>query len=348
MDQNTSAHSQETPVVEEQQLSVTTTGESTEGLETYEELKARHKKELRDLNARVTALKKTATKGDKKKKKEVTAEAAQLEHSLSQQQEKEEKEWISLHGTNSSVNNGSGSTDTQVEEEDEQDEFDVNDIPIDHLTIEPVTTKKQPQQQQQQQQSSGGKKPNRQKARKDRKAQALKELQDEAEEEVAGQVNMNEVERKAIEELAQVMGVAVKDITPDGHCLYNAVADQLSQHYQLKTTVKDLRHDTAEYMRENSDDFIPFLSNKQGDMMSPQDFTEYCSELESTAVWGGQPELLAISRVHRVPIWVVQMGSPTVKLSADAYPSKTPLMVSYHRHMYGLGEHYNSLRPKPV
>jgi OTU domain-containing protein 6 len=59
-------------------------------------------------------------------------------------------------------------------------------------------------------------------------------LQDEAEKEAAGQVNMNEVERKAIEELAQVMGVTIKDITADGHCLYNAVADQLLQHYQLQ------------------------------------------------------------------------------------------------------------------
>ncbi|KAF9347602.1 hypothetical protein BGX26_000936 [Mortierella sp. AD094] len=338
MDQITSAHQHESSAVEVQQPSSTTAGSPPEASETYEELKARHKREQRDLTAKVTALKKTATKGDKKKKKEVTTEVAQLEHSLSQQQEKEEKEWISLHG----------STDTQAEaeeeEEEEEDDFDVNDIPIDHLTIEPVFAKKQ----QQQQQSSGGKKPSRQKARKDRKAQALKELQDEAEKEAAGQVNMNEVERKAIEELAQVMGVSVKDITADGHCLYNAVADQLLQHYQIKTTVKDLRHNTAEYMRENSDDFLPFLTNKQGDMMSSDDFSEYCKELETTAVWGGQPELLALSRVHEVPIWVVQMGSPTVKLSADAYITKTPLMVSYHRHMYGLGEHYNSLRPKPV
>ncbi|KAF9166968.1 OTU domain-containing protein 6A, partial [Mortierella sp. AD010] len=276
MDQTTSAHQHESSTVEVQQPSSTTSGPSQEVSETYEELKARHKKEQRDLTAKVTALKKTATKGDKKKKKEVTAEVAQLEHSLAQQQEKEEKEWISLHG----------STDTQAkveEEEEEEDDFDVNDIPIDHLTIEPVFAKKQPQ-------PSGGKKPNRQKARKDRKAQALKELQDEAEKEAAGQVNMNEVERKAIEELAQVMGVSVKDITPDGHCLYNAVADQLSQHYQIKTTVKDLRHSTAEYMRQNCDDFLPFLSNKQGDMMSSDDFSEYCKELETTAVWGGQPE----------------------------------------------------------
>ncbi|KAF9361306.1 hypothetical protein BGX34_007219 [Mortierella sp. NVP85] len=315
---------------------------SLEARETLEELRARHKKEQRELTAKVTALKKTATKGDKKKKKEVNEEIAQLEHAQRLQHEREEKEWSSLQG-NSATSSSSSRVDvasTPPQEIDDEDDF----IPIDHLTIEP--TPRSQQQQQQQQQASGARKPNRQKARRDRKAQTIRDMQDQAEKEAAGQVNMNEIERKAIEELAQALAVTIQDITADGHCLYNAISDQLLQHYNIEATVKELRRDTAEYMREHADDFLPFLTNKQGDMMSSEDFAEYCGDLESTAVWGGQPELLALSRVHKVPIWVVQMGSPTVKLSADAYPAKSPLMVSYHRHMYGLGEHYNSLRPK--
>ncbi|KAK3834943.1 MAG: hypothetical protein JOS17DRAFT_738233 [Linnemannia elongata] len=261
--------------------------------ETLEELRARHKKEQRDLTAKVTALKKTATKGDKKKKKEVLAEVAQLEHSLNQQQDNEEKAWLAEHGASSGAAADAaagGSVDEGVE--DDEDDFDPNDIPIDHLTLDPTPAPKPKQQQQQQSPSGGGgKKPNRQKARKDRKAQALKELQDEAEKEAAGQVNMNEVERKSIEELANVMNVTVKDVTADGHCLYNAIADQLLQRYQTETSVKTLRHETAEYMKAHSDDFLPFLTNKQGDMMSPEDFNDYCKDLESTAVWGGQPEV---------------------------------------------------------
>ncbi|KAF9424994.1 OTU domain-containing protein 6A [Podila epigama] len=337
----------------EQPVTLDTEAGSNPAFESHEALKARHKKEQKDLQAVVTGLKKTATKGDKKKKKEVLAEIASLEQGLKKKQDQEAKEWIQKNGdpsADASRNAGTASAANeggQVEAvEEEEDDFDPNDIPIDHLTIEPEPAKKAKQpQQQQQQQGGGGKKPNRQKARKDRKAQALKELQDEAEKEAAGQVNMNEVERKAIEELAQAMSVVVKEVTADGHCLYNSIADQLAQRYQKQTSVKDLRHDTAEYMRKHADDFLPFLTNKHGDMMSNEDFETYCTDLETTAVWGGQPELLALSQVHKVPIWVVQMGSPTVKLSADAYPSKSPLIVSYHRHMYGLGEHYNSLRP---
>ncbi|KAF9908817.1 OTU domain-containing protein 6B [Lobosporangium transversale] len=334
----------------------TNNAQTTTASETLEELLARHKKEQRELIAKITALKKTATK---KNKKEITTEIAQLEHALSQRHEKENMEWHAAHGKNNNDNSGknnmnlSGSGNSvapsspslQSAAAEEEDEFDVNDIPIDHLILEAVSTKKAPSAGQQQ--SSGTRKPNRQKARKERKAQALKEIQDEAEKEASSQTNMNEVEKSAIEELAQAMGVVVQSISPDGHCLYNAIADQLRQHYETETTVKDLRQNTAAYMREHADDFLPFLTNKQGDMMSDKDFAEYCNDLESTAVWGGQPELLALSRLHKVPIWVVQMGSPTVKLSAEVYPTKTPLMVSYHRHMYGLGEHYNSLRPKP-
>lgn len=57
--------------------------------ETLDELITRHKRELRDLTAKVTGLKKTATKGDKKKKKEVAAEIALLEQELSKRHERE-------------------------------------------------------------------------------------------------------------------------------------------------------------------------------------------------------------------------------------------------------------------
>lgn len=59
-------------------------------------------------------------------------------------------------------------------------------------------------------------------------------MQERAEHEAAGQVNMNEVERKAIEELAVALAVSIQDITADGHCLYNAISDQLLQHYHIE------------------------------------------------------------------------------------------------------------------
>eukprot|EP00043_Microstomoeca_roanoka_P009213 m.87771 g.87771 ORF g.87771 m.87771 type:complete len:81 (+) comp14516_c0_seq6:162-404(+) len=67
---------------------------------TMEELQARHRKELRELQAKITALKKSAPKGDKKKKKEITAEIALLEAQTAERHEQELKalEKVSFSG----------------------------------------------------------------------------------------------------------------------------------------------------------------------------------------------------------------------------------------------------------
>lgn len=72
-------------------------------------------------------------------------------------------------------------------------------------------------------------------------------------------------------------------------------------------------------------------------------FMRYCDAIETTGVWGGQPEILALSQALNVPIWVIQSGSPPVKIGEEN--KGKPLLISYHRKMYGLGEHYNSLWP---
>jgi len=51
-------------------------------METRQAILTRHKKESKDLIGEITALKKTATKGDKQKKKEVTTEIALREEAL--------------------------------------------------------------------------------------------------------------------------------------------------------------------------------------------------------------------------------------------------------------------------
>lgn len=94
--------------------------------ESHDELKARHKKEQKDLQAKVTGLKKTATKGDKKKKKEVLAEVAQLELSLKKQQDQEEKDWILANGDPNE--SSQADQDGAALEEGEEDDFDPNDV----------------------------------------------------------------------------------------------------------------------------------------------------------------------------------------------------------------------------
>jgi len=57
--------------------------------ETLDEMLTRHRKEIRQLNAETTALKKTATKGEKKKKKEVLTQIAIMESEMNNRHEEE-------------------------------------------------------------------------------------------------------------------------------------------------------------------------------------------------------------------------------------------------------------------
>ncbi len=75
-------------------------------------------------------------------------------------------------------------------------------------------------------------------------------------------------------------------------------------------------------------------------------FERYCADIEHTAVWGGQPELLALSHVLRRRITVFSAHLPTLEMGEEygggAAPPP-PLRVAYQRHAFGLGEHYNSV-----
>lgn len=86
--------------------------------------------------------------------------------------------------------------------------------------------------------------------------------------------------------------------------------------------------------------------------MSPAEFGQYCDNMKNTAVWGGEPEILALAKAYNVPIHVIQGGKPPVVVHnpSDKQPLEgSPIVrISYHRKMYGLGEvsvSMNSLHP---
>ena len=84
-------------------------------------------------------------------------------------------------------------------------------------------------------------------------------------------------------------------------------------------------------------------------LMSPTEFEDYCAKIRDTAVWGGEPEILALCKAYNVPIHVIQGQMPHVVVHnpSDAPPADDSRVVriSYHRRMYGLGEvHLGFLR----
>ena len=146
-------------------------------------------------------------------------------------------------------------------------------------------------------------------------------------------------------------------MNPDGHCLFSAVADQLSllgllPNQSLPPYVVT-RQAAAAYMLTHQDDFLPFIPSIEGEdaldasadtgLLSTEKFQGYCTSVATTALWGGEPEIMALARAYHVKIAVVQVGPPPIVVHSphpgvDEDPYGHAVRISYHRRMYGLGE----------
>ncbi|KAJ2879373.1 OTU protein [Coemansia aciculifera] len=104
-----------------------------------------------------------------------------------------------------------------------------------------------------------------------------------------------------------------------------------------------MRRRAAEYMRVHRDDFMPFMAHDSGDPFDMADYDDHCDSVERSAAWGGHQEIMALSHALQLPVLVYQSDAPVLRIGEDVYGTKEPVRLSYHRHAYGLGEHYNSL-----
>ncbi|XP_040564361.1 deubiquitinase OTUD6B [Lepeophtheirus salmonis] len=181
--------------------------------------------------------------------------------------------------------------------------------------------------------------PKMSKAQKKRKEKERKEKDREEEIKLAAEMNQLGVRQVEIDKLKDILsnrGLRLKDIPADGDCMFSAIADQVRGQ-----TVKSLRLSAAKRLRESMTEVLPFLTNANGKILSPTEFETYCSDLESKSdIWGGQVELNALSHVLERQIEVIQAEGTPILLGEDY---EDIVILAYHRHMYGLGEHYNSV-----
>lgn len=281
-------------------------------MEDKESLDVRHKKEKKDLQGKIQNLKKSATKGDKKKKKEVTEEIALLEQELKKKHDEELAQFKEPED--------SSATEHEVAEAMES-------VTI-HSNFKEVPLKMSKAQK-----------------RRDKKAQQERER----EKEIAVQEKLNihgarNVEIQKIKATLKGRNLMVHEIPSDGNCLYCAVDHQLTEVGDHSLGLQRLRALTSEFLSSHIQDFLPFMSHPEtGDLFSEDQYQEYCDKVASTPAWGGEIELRALSHVLRRRIEVVQAEGPTVVLGEE-YPESSTLTLAFHRHMFGLGEHYNSVK----
>lgn len=299
-----------------------------------EEVLKRHRQEQRDLQGKITQKKKAATK---KTRKGVNDECEELERQLKERQSAElsgltggsPQEHDNINEDPSTSDTHDAERDTRKRLEDAVNGFRVSEGP------EHVENHDQP------------KKPNRQKARLARRAAEQEAAIAQAASEAAALPDHREQELAIMKTESKVRGLMERDIRPDGHCLYSAIADQLTaQGLSLATAsvssekpdYKVVRRVAADFIAKNPHDFSAFLE---------EPLEDYVVKVRDTAEWGGQLELSALARAYGVDINVLQGDGRVEKVGAGSGASAKPIWLAYYRHSYGLGEHYNSLRAVP-
>lgn len=310
-----------------------------------DELLAKHKKEQRDLIATTTLLKKQASK---KTRKAVNQKCEQMQLDLD-----------ARHKNEIRALSGEPDVDPPVEvsPEDLLAALELDQAPkgasmtSGSATVSPcgqptsgsgsvsspndvVTAESGPH-------TSAPKKRNRAKERLAKRLAQEAAIRAQAEEEAAGSVDYRKIEMELMHRLLAAQNLQLHEIQPDGHCLFRSIEDQLRLRHQItEISVTQLRKQAAHYIRQHPDDFTPYLFDET--TLSLRDLSEYTKELEETAMWGSDMELLALSRVYGCPIRVLVAGSAPIVFNEEAEDPE--LVVAFYKHLYGLGEHYNSCR----
>lgn len=320
-----------------------------------DDLLSKHRKEQKDLQGRITQKKKSATK---KTRKGINDECERMQRDLS---EKQQAEIAQLNGDpTEDLENLSLEDDQPADDEDSKE---------DKPTEEPQEAEPTPEPTPEPSSASNSRKPNRQKARLARRAAEQAAQSAAAAEEAATQTNYRGNEQEVMDAVFKKLGLKEIEVTPDGHCLYSAVAKQLDESglglrpdpsrivLQPSTqsridTVASPQHDgyravravTADFIMEHKGDFEAFME---------EPLESYTRKIKLTAEWGGQLELQAIARAYGVEINVVQKDGRMEKIESgdsDSFDEeekrKRVIWLAYYRHTYGLGEHYNALVKK--
>lgn len=328
-----------------------------------DDLLAKHRKEARELQAKITQKKKSATK---KTRKGVNDECERLQTELS---ERHHAEIAQLNGEpDQSVTdslddmNLDGAIGSKLSKFKQSEDSDTNDIPEP-----PSSSKPTPATETQTTPAVRTKKPNRHKARKERRAAEQAAVAEAAAEEAAKQPDRRGNEREIMNTEFEQRNLREIEIQPDGHCLFSAVAVQLEalgaglrpdpSRIVLDTStlaridgVTSAQHDgyravravTADYLTANREDFEGFID---------EPFDAYTRKIKLTGEWGGHVELMAMARAYGLNINIIRAGQGVEEISWEDDTSKVDgeknderaIWLAYYHHTYGLGEHYNAL-----
>lgn len=170
------------------------------------------------------------------------------------------------------------------------------------------------------------------KKQKQLEAERKREEEIEAERLAAGP-SAKELEIKRMEELyLKPAGLKIRDVAADGNCLYRAVAEQVDDAEDYRA----VRSICADALLQHEEEYAPFAeSHDHGS------YVNYVERVRNSTDWGGHLELRALATALKRPVVVYSADAAPLKMGEEE--DGDDILVSYHRHYYALGEHYNSV-----
>ena len=269
------------------------------------QIKNRHKVEIKAWTKKKAAL----TKASKKKPEKL------------QEIEREEAEMMARHEKELSAALGSDSTTTSIVDETKSKDGDDEEFA------------------------------KRERARRKReKREAQEEKRQEAL--ALGAQRFEEAEKtgaraKEIKKIAAKLAtrnLSIKEMPADGSCLFEAVSDQLSfqNHPEAGKNASEVRQIAARFLKAHFEDFGAFFCGETDDMMTLDEFDAYCDKMGNSNEWGGEVEIVAISRALKCSFLIVSAEAPDVVIG-DEVRKESSLILTYHKFLLASGEHYNSV-----
>jgi OTU domain-containing protein 6 len=330
---------------------------------TLEEMKVRHKKEMKSFEGEKLAAMKSAKSMGKKAKtaiKEAEFKYEALQRDLTERHRMETDQLTNTGEDN--IDDCSGQDESKVYEYEKETAQTAPKVDEQRTTEQVEEVKR-----------------NKALQKKLKKKNTQRELEVNREKRISEENSMAGPSRRQMEmEALQTLylhprGFEVQEVEADGNCLYRAVGVQCRRlGLDVLDGVGECSHGKIReicanvLLGSNRAEYEPFTEcgeghascNNGGD--HPATFEEYVNKVRSTSTWGGQLELRALSEGLKRPIVVFSAEGPPLTMGAEYAPAGTQggscddygwdvnktLLLSFHRHYYALGEHYNSVIPK--
>lgn len=335
-------------------------GEEDSSSETLSELQARHRKEIKAFEGQKRAAIKTAKSRGKKGKaalKDAEFKYDGMERDIRERHQRE----VEILSGNGGEDDGGVATTEIVAADADAATSDAND------TVErsDLATSNDENAGDEKFRDEARRRAQQKKLKK-KNAQRQRELEREKridEENAQAGPSRRQMEVEAMLQLyLNPRGLDVQEVEADGNCLYRAVGVQCAR---LGMDIVDGTKPERSYgkirgicadvlLGSNRSEYEPFAEYD-----AAKDYEEYVQKVRSSSTWGGQLELRALSAGLKRPIVVFSAEGPPLVMGKefavegertededDDWANKSMILLSFHRHYYALGEHYNSVIPK--